>query len=511
MSPTTALIPLHQRPALHAGAKFISTNPFTEEWVALERVVICERFDGNGRVLSLRGKPGEPLENTRLVGEVLWPAHEALHARLAAGATFTDDERAVYVNSAILRLYDGVDTELQGVADTGVLRPGVYALFVLEYERLLGVAGGKVGLPAAPHLFALFYQFRRAFYVIHTTILGVSLPVARLRASVWDAIFAGGLLLRYASWSFDQMERGCSLIVGPTGTGKELVARALGVSRYLPFDPQTETFAALPGEDFHLVNISALPVSLIDTLLFGHARGTFTGAIKDAEGVLARCRRNGTLFLDEIGDLEPEIQVKLLRVLQEWRYTRLGDAVEQEFWGRIVAATQPRLLRGERLRDDFYYRISESILHTPTLRARIDEAPGELRLLVRAFAEKKVGPHYAEALTEETLAFIDAELRDHPWPGNVRELRVCVGNVMSHHAYTPRSVVAAGSASQARPVPATLDELQRKHAEDAVEETGSRTAAAQLLGVNYRTLRRMLGEAPAQPGTRRPRRGASFI
>ena len=503
--PFGPLIPLHQRPALYAGAQFVTTNFFTPEWVALQRVVLRERFDGDDRVVRLRGAPGEPLENTQRVGEVLWPAHEELFCRLEAGATPTDAERMVCVNVGVFRLYDSVDTALQHVADGGALQPGVYTAFRKAYDRLAAVAGEHAGLPKAAHLFALFYQMRRAFHVIHTSILGISLPVARLRAAIWDAIFAGGDLRRYAAWSFDRMERGCTLVVGLTGTGKELVARALGLSRYLAFNEKAETFAALPGEGFHTVNIAALPAPIVDTLLFGHAKGTFTGAEKDALGVLHKCKQNGTLFMDEIGDLACEIQVKLLRVLQEWKFTRLGDTEEHEFWGRIVAAVQPSLLLGDRLREDFYHRISECVLQIPSLAERIQESPGELGLLVRVFAERKVGPAYADALTEETLRFLATELPGYAWPGNVRELQGCVSNIMSHHVFLPRSVVAAGGAARARPTEPRLPALARGHAEAAIAEAGGKLAAARLLGVNFRTLRKMLGEEDAPPARKKGR------
>src|SRR5262249_20140703 len=158
-------------------------------------------------------------------------------------------------------------------------------------------------------------QVRRAFHFIYRNILGESAPAVRLRAAVWESIFTRDIR-RYRRSLFRRMGDVATLIVGPSGTGKELVARAIGLARYIPFDPDREAFVEDYAGAFYSLNPSALSPTLIESELFGHRRGAFTGAVEDRIGWLEACRPLGTVFLDEIGELDPAIQVKLLRVLQ---------------------------------------------------------------------------------------------------------------------------------------------------------------------------------------------------
>ena len=131
-----------------------------------------------------------------------------------------------------------------------------------------------------------------------------------------------------------------TLITGPSGTGKELVARAIGLSRYISFDPKKMDFTTDFSQSFHPLNLSALPSELIESELFGHKKGAFTGALQDRRGWLDVCGPNGSVFLDEVGDLAPSIQVKLLRVLHSRTFQPLGDTKERRFRGKIIAATK---------------------------------------------------------------------------------------------------------------------------------------------------------------------------
>ena len=144
------------------------------------------------------------------------------------------------------------------------------------------------GEPVDPaHLFALGFQARRAFHHIFRQIFGASLPAARLRARVWRSVFTHNVR-RYRTVLYDRMDDIPTLITGESGTGKELVARAIALSRYVPFDARTHAFAADPGAGFWAVNLSALSPTLIESELFGHRRGAFTGAVLDRPGWLVR-------------------------------------------------------------------------------------------------------------------------------------------------------------------------------------------------------------------------------
>src|SRR5690606_29799135 len=119
----------------------------------------------------------------------------------------------------------------------------------------------------------------------------------------------------------------------------ELVARAIGLSRFIPFDPKTQRFAEDFAGSFFPLNLSALSATLVESELFGHCRGAFTGALQDRAGWLEVCPHYGTVFLDEIGEVDPQVQVKLLRVLQERTFNRIGETDARRFSGKIIAAT----------------------------------------------------------------------------------------------------------------------------------------------------------------------------
>jgi two-component system NtrC family response regulator len=201
-----------------------------------------------------------------------------------------------------------------------------------------------------------------------------------------------------------------ALILGETGTGKEAVARAL--------------HACSPRADAPLVavNCGAIVASLAESTLFGHERGAFTGADRRQDGLLAHVD-DGTLFLDEVGELSPDLQVKLLRVLQEGVYRRVGGRDDQPFRGRVVAATHRGLDRAETrgaFREDLFYRLAAAILRVPPLSERRADVPALARhLLDRSVAQlpPDLRPERV-ALPPATLA----HLRGRAWPGNVREL-----------------------------------------------------------------------------------------
>jgi len=209
------------------------------------------------------------------------------------------------------------------------------------------------------------------------------------------------------------------LITGESGTGKELAARAL------------HAMSPRRAANFVALNCAAIPRELLESELFGHTRGAFTGATRDREGMFAAAG-GSTLFLDEIGDASPEVQAKLLRVLQEKRYTPVGSTVEQKADVRVIAATN-RDLRADvsagRFREDLYFRLHVVPLRMPSLRERPEDVP----LLAEVFLERAAARHHL-SVPRLTPGAIDA-LTKHPWPGNVREL----GNVIEAALLLARS------------------------------------------------------------------------
>jgi transcriptional regulator with PAS, ATPase and Fis domain len=284
------------------------------------------------------------------------------------------------------------------------------------------------------------------------------------------------------------------LIRGESGTGKELVAQAVHYASHRADGP------------FVMVNCSALSESLLESELFGHVRGAFTGAVATRRGRFEEAR-GGTLFLDEIGDVSPVVQVKLLRVLQDHVIERVGDNTPVPVDVRIVSATNRDLedlvARG-RLREDFYYRIKVVVLDVPPLRERREDIP----LLVDHVLARN--PRAARAVSTEALRVLMA----HAWPGNVRELEnalehafvLCRGGVVEPAHLPPE--VAAGAAGGR--VAAGLRGLGRHGDAEraavlaALERHGwHRARTARSLGVDRTTLWRKIREyglAPPQGG-----------
>jgi transcriptional regulator with PAS, ATPase and Fis domain len=347
-----------------------------------------------------------------------------------------------------------------------------------------------------PHLFAAFFQIRRAFHYIFHNIIGNSAPIVRLRATVWQSIFTRDMR-RYRRALYQRMSDVASLISGPSGTGKELVAQAIGLARYIPFDPEKQAFVENFAGSFYALNPSALSPTLIESELFGHRRGAFTGAVQDRAGWLEVCRPLGTVFLDEIGELEPALQVKLLRVLQTRTFQRLGDTRDRRFHGKIIAATNRDLaneMAAGRFRKDLYYRLCSDIIATPALEEQLRAASGERGALVRFLARRVAGDAEAEPLAEETERWIDGHLGDsYRWPGNVRELEQCVRNVMIRgECRPPHAAPVSGRQRVAEEMLAgslSADELLRRYCTLVYAQTGSYQETARRLNIDRRTVK----------------------
>jgi DNA-binding NtrC family response regulator len=221
------------------------------------------------------------------------------------------------------------------------------------------------------------------------------------------------------------------------------------------------------------------------------------------------CGPAGSVFLDEIGELEPGIQVKLLRLLQGRVFQRIGETRERRFEGKVIAATH-RDLAGEmeagRFRPDLYYRLCADLVRTPSLRDQLAGAPEELGNLVALLARRIAGEEEAEALTSEVLAWVERELgADYPWPGNVRELEQCVRNVLVRGSYAParaaegaRAPASEGAAELAARIAdgeLTAEDLLRHYCTVVYARVGSYEETARRLGIDRRTVKSRLDPA----------------
>jgi DNA-binding NtrC family response regulator len=407
--------------------------------------------------------------------------------------------------------------------------------FAGDCEGLLGGFHQSGSRPAemAAHLLACFYQLRRAFEHIFEFFFGNSMPAAELRANVWQSIFTHDLG-RYRRTLYGRMNEIATLVMGPSGTGKELVARAIALSQYIPFDPQRQQFTEDFTDAFQPVNLSELTPELIGSELFGHRKGAFTGADRNHKGLLEQCGSWQTVFLDEIGDLDHSLQVKLLRTLEYRRFRRVGGTRMREFKGKIVAATNRDLtveMRDGRFRQDLYYRLCSDVIFTPSLRDQISQSDDELRKFVRYIAARVVAGHdekasaagnEADKLTDEVLEHIresDTLRGDYAWLGNIRELEQCVRNVMIRKSYWACRVTdaAAQDAHSARRLlhealalgptwGLTADQLTTEYCRVVFEQKHEFKQTASVLGLDWRTVKERVGAGEDTNSPRIPRK-----
>jgi transcriptional regulator with AAA-type ATPase domain len=494
--PTVLVAPDERRFASTMSA-LLGCNPFLPERIELERRALGSDHVPTGWLWH--AVSAAPSPNLLRLRERVEALAGKLRADFTAGPASTDADRALYEDLVIYLLFERYEDDLYRLVTepgTSTARVGAYSRFEADVRHWLG---GDV-TAEAPHLFACFFQIRRAFHHIFRNILGGSLPAARLRATVWQSIFTRDIR-RYRRGLYARMGDVATLISGPSGTGKELVARAIGLARYIPFDRARQAFAEDFAGSFHALALSALSPTLIESELFGHRRGAFTGALADRAGWLEVCPPLGTVFLDEIGELDVALQVKLLRVLQTRTFQRLGDTRDRRFAGKIVAATNRELadeIAAGRFRADLYYRLCSDIITTPSLAEQLDDAPDERRTLVRLIAARVAGEEEAEVLADETERWIDTHLgASYAWPGNVRELEQCVRNVMIRGEYRPPRLApgkpADDLADAIREGRLSADELLRRYCRLVYEKTGSYQETARRLGLDRRTVRDKVG------------------
>ena len=284
----------------------------------------------------------------------------------------------------------------------------------------------------AVRYFSIFYQMRRAFYFIFNTLSGVSDCMRKFHCSLWDNIFTHDIRW-YEKILCARMEDFSTLLLGETGTGKGTAAAAIGRSGFIPFNTGTGKFEESFTKTFIEINLSQFPETLIESELFGHKRGAFTGAVEAHNGVFSLSSFYGSIFLDEIGDVSIPVQIKLLRVLQDRTFSPVGSHKKLRFDGRVIAATNKPInkLRQEGIfRDDFFYRLCSDMITVPSLRQRISENSFELSLLLKKTINKITGEDSKEIYDMVYKTVVEKLGKNYPWPGNVRELEQCVRRIL---------------------------------------------------------------------------------
>lgn len=284
------------------------------------------------------------------------------------------------------------------------------------------------------------------------------------------------------------------LLIGETGTGKELMAHAIHAV-------STRKQRAMVH-----VNCAALPAALVESELFGCEKGAYTGALRRQIGRFEVADKS-TIFLDEVGELSLESQAKLLRVLQEGQFERLGSSRTTTVNVRVIAATNRDLkmeVREKRFREDLYYRLNVFPISVPPLRERLEDVPRLARAFIDEFA-KATG----KSIETVSQASIDA-LQQYPWPGNVRELRNVIERAMILCTTPTLRVVVPSQADSPSRTDMTLDSVEREHLEEVLRMTGGRVrgakGAAQILGLRPTTLDAKI----AKLGIRKPVPGSNI-
>ena len=506
------LFDVRQRRLAQAISRLSYCNPFLPERIDLERVALGKQFVADQRVWSFHSDDQAERANIRHLIRSTEELVRTLRDRLVKGAKASETDLCLYEDCVLYALYHGIRGELndyvEGVtAGTGGDQAGkVWQSFHEEFRHFMQLP--EMTLPSRldpSHMLACFFQIRRAFNHIFRCIIGKSRPSTQLRAAVWQSIFTHDMK-RYRRALFRHMDDIATLITGPSGTGKELVGRAIGLSRYIPFDARQGQFKVSFSDSFHALSIAALSPSVVESELFGHRKGAFTGATNDRAGWLELGQRWHAVFLDEIGELNLAVQVKLLRVLQDRTFQRLGDTQDRRFEGKLITATN-RVLADEiakiRFRDDLYYRLCADVVVTPSLLEQLADSPQDLDDLVLFISQRFIDDEdEATAVAGEVRVWIERNLGgDYAWPGNIRELEQCVRNIIIRQNYIPANVTPRSPDSAAVELAdamthgrITADALLRRYCTMMYLKTGSYEQTARMLQIDRRTVKAKVGK-----------------
>jgi transcriptional regulator with AAA-type ATPase domain len=496
-----SLLSDRERTVLSAISKLAFCNPFLSERTEYEKQALQRHYVSSGPVWSASvTTPDAASSNVVRVHQRLESLIPDVHRRMDSGAAKADDdELAIYQDCVQYLLYQRCHPDFMkaAAANRGSESWRFYKRFAAEWRQFFEISGKRIeGTLDPSHVFACFRQFQLAFQLIFDNIIGNSMPAARLRASSWQSVFTHDLR-RYHRVLFTRLHDFPTLITGPSGTGKELVARAIAGSRYVPFDPNSMRFEEAQAESFLPMNLAALSPALIESELFGHKRGSFTGAIGDRQGWLETCPATGSVFLDELGEMELSIQVKLLRVIETRRFSMVGDTAARTFAGKLIAATNRDLaveIRAGRFREDLYYRLCADQIQTPSLSEQIEDSPTVLEDLVLFMVRRAVGDE-AERCFPEVRDWIAGNLpKAYPWPGNYRELEQCVRNVIIRRSYQPMAQHDTEKAQdpfieRLKRGELTMDELSSYYASLVYRQTSSYEETARRLGLDRRTVK----------------------
>jgi len=345
---------------------------------------------------------------------------------------------------------------------------------------------------------AIFFQLRRAYYFIGGQLKGTCPSMIKFREQLWNNVFTTDLDL-YVTHLLGRMEEYATLIIGSTGTGKGAAASAIGKSGYIPYNTQTHHFKESFESSFRGINLSQYPENLLESELFGHRKGAFTGAVDMHHGIFDTCSPFGSILLDEIGDVSVPVQIKLLKVIQERKFSPVGSHETHQFRGRVIAATNRDLnqLRADgTFRDDFYYRLCSDTIVVPSLYQRIQEDENELPIMVEFLTNHIVGK-YAPDVVDRVMSSIRKTLgKEYLWPGNVRELEQCIRSIIIGGSYMGDRVISRENPIQSlisnNDSPISADELLSKYCFELYQKHGSYDAVGKVINLDRRTVKKYI-------------------
>lgn len=482
---------------LESVSRIAYGNPFLPELIDWERKALGSEYQPRPQHWSLDVEnPEERRTNSWRIAAKVDTLLDTVPLRMRRGAQPMDHELVLYEDAALFALYHRMHDQL---FETAIVRKDgktpYYRAFLESWRER--IVRSEFTLPSGHeprHTWACFFQIVRAFHHIFNSIVGASATAARLREAIWQSVFTHDIR-RYRRCFYARMGEFATLITGRSGTGKELVARSISLSRYIPFDERSMSFGEDLSGHFHPIHIGSLTNTLVESELFGHKRGSFTGAINDRRGWLEACPQLGAVFLDEIGELSGEMQMKLLRVIETRQFTPVGDTAPKRFEGKLIAATHrnlPAMIADGNFREDLYYRLCSDLIETPSLADQVRESPSVLRDLVFYLARRNAGDE-AQSLADEAYEWIVANLgENYDWPGNYRELEQCVRNLIIRREYRPVRRIARERES---PFDAavrgeiTAEELVRRYCRLVYSQTGSYEETARRIGLDRRTVK----------------------
>jgi DNA-binding NtrC family response regulator len=475
-----------QREFFHLVSRAAFANPFSDKRVELDEAIApCP--------------PGTPEEvhHQMVLARIRGEIGNLEQKGLADLRLYGSDDRLLLVSAFLFDIFHVFADEFDTLIAAQQRQGATPCEVPFAREMLARFSSRGFRDDEASRYTAMLYQLRRAYHFIDRGLIGKSPSMRALRLSLWNNVFTRDILV-YENHLWDRMEDFSTILLGETGTGKGTAAAAIGRSGFIPFDTRRKRFTASFTEVFIPVNLALFPESLIESELFGHRKGAFTGAVDDHRGILSRCSPHGSVFLDEIGDTPPAVQVKLLQVLQERLFSPVGSHEKVRFEGRVIAATNRPLdeLRGQGLfREDFYYRLCSDCIVVPPLRQRLAEEPGEMGQIVAAIVRRILGAAKGETVSGVAAAIEGCCGTAYTWPGNVRELEQAVRRILLTGSYRP-AVREAGSdlggrlAERLREGGLRADELLAAYCGLLYRQHGTYEEVARRTGLDRRTVKK---------------------